>query len=119
MSHTPGPWATVDAEWLMSQRSGMGYRYFPVRASGHTWDIANVFADEDDDEMFSNAQLIAAAPELLVTARRAIDLLTCALEYQGVDDSHTLQRALERVGKVKRECERAVAKAEGRMSDEV
>jgi hypothetical protein len=69
MTHTPGPWMPVDAEWLMSQRTGMGFRYFPVRAAGQTWDIANVFSDEDDSEMAANARLIAAAPELLAALK--------------------------------------------------
>jgi hypothetical protein len=54
----------------MSQRTGMGYRYFPVRAVGKTWDIANVFADEDDKEMVANARLIAAAPEMLAALKK-------------------------------------------------
>ena len=69
MSHTDGPWRTVDAEWLMSQRTGMGFRYFPVRAAGQTWDIATVFADEDDAEMTANVHLIAAAPDLLAACK--------------------------------------------------
>lgn len=82
MPHTPGPWATVDAEWMISQRSGMGYRYFPVRSSGQTWDIANVFADEDDPEMLANARLIAAAPELLQELKRLLSMWEKAIGWE-------------------------------------
>lgn len=104
MAHTPGPWATVDAEWMISQRSGMGYRYFPVRASGQTWDIANVFADEDDPEMLANARLIAAAPELLSALREVAD--GCERRLRKGKDQGDLDTL--------RVCRIAIDKAEGR-----
>ncbi len=75
MSHTVGPWAAADAEWIMSQRTGMGFRYFPVRGAGQTWDICNVFADEDDDEMLANVRLVSVAPELLEACKEMAGIL--------------------------------------------
>jgi hypothetical protein len=103
----------------MSQRTGMGFRYFPVRATDQTWDIATVFADEDDSEMLANVRLIAAAPELL-TALESIRSNLMELDDDGcgrpgcgrremdatyVDEliSTSLRRAID-----------AIAKAEGR-----
>jgi len=65
------------------------------------------------DELFNvaDARLIANAPEMLVVLKRVIDMANCAMEYEGVDDAHTLKRAMERISKAKRECERAVEKA--------
>jgi hypothetical protein len=82
----------------------MGFRYFPVRAAGQTWDIANVFSDEDDSEMAANARLIAAAPELLDALREAYSAITYMMSN---DDCGGAANALEAVVA-------AIAKAEGR-----
>jgi hypothetical protein len=102
MPHTPGPWTTVDAEWLMSQRTGMGFRYFPVRATDQTWDIATVFADEDDSEMLANVRLIAAAPALLDALRELVHYDEGSSE-QGAYGYEVLSR-----------CKAVLATAEGR-----
>ncbi len=82
MTHTKGPWVAADAEWIMSQRTGMGFRYFPVRGEGQTWDICNVFADEDDDEMQANVRLITNAPDMLEALCEVRDALA-ALDWEG------------------------------------
>jgi hypothetical protein len=72
---------------------------------GYGFANAMVYTTEED------ARLIANAPEMLVVLKRVIDMANCAMEYEGVDDAHTLKRAMERISKAKRECERAVEKA--------
>ena len=59
-------------------------------------------------------RLMAAAPEMLRTLHRVIAECHCALDYVGVDDAHTLQRAMNRVGNARKVCEDAIALAEGR-----
>lgn len=108
MSHTPGPWAPADAEWLMSQRTGMGFQYFPVRADGQTWDIANVFCDEDDLEMQSNVRLIAAAPDLLATCKALAHDIRA---FQFTDGEYRLSEASAR--QVLKLLDREISKAEG------
>lgn len=106
MSHTPGPW-TVHA-W--------GDNSYEVNAADST--VCNVpgFHDGTADEGVSehNARLIAAAPDLLAALKRAVSEANCAMGYSGVDAEHTLKRVLERVSKLTRVCETAIAKAEGR-----
>jgi hypothetical protein len=62
---------------------------------------------------YEDGWLIAAAPELLATLKRVVDLANCAMDYSGVDAEHTLKRAMERISKAKCVCETAIAKAEG------
>jgi hypothetical protein len=57
---------------------------------------------------------MAAAPELRKALERVIAEANCALDYSGVDDGHTLKRALARINKAKCVAESAIAKAEGR-----
>jgi uncharacterized membrane-anchored protein len=98
----------------MSQRTGMGYRYFPVRAIGKTWDIANVFADEDDEEMVANVRLIATAPELLKEIRDARDdiavLNSRAYGWRELDATAVDQMLASRLKRLRD----VIAKAEGR-----
>jgi hypothetical protein len=113
MSHTPGPWA-YDAD------SCEVFGTTEDRSCG--WVAKVVGGDSNDcrlpdDERLANVRLIAAAPEMLRTLYRVIAECNCALDYVGVDDAHTLQRAMNRVGNARKVCEDAIAKAEGR-SDE-
>jgi len=98
MSHTPGPW-TISNDTIGSDYGDIARVHFQSSRNDRGWDDRSV---------------IAAAPEMLVVLRRVIDMANCAMEYVGVDDAHTLKRALERIGKAKRECERVIALAEGR-----
>jgi hypothetical protein len=100
MSHTPGPW-TIEYETEGGEPYDDG-----VRIDSLEGPVAFNVID-------CSAHLIAAAPEMLVVLRRVIDMANCAMDYVGVDDAHTLKRALERISKAKRECERVVEKAEG------
>lgn len=68
MAHTSGPWAT---------KTGMVFanncNYSPERGAG----VCSVYIDSgDDQEGFANANLIAAAPDLLSNLQFAADLLT-------------------------------------------
>jgi hypothetical protein len=107
MAHTPAPWL----------------RESQINSEGSDWIIVTKDYEEivdlrlgdghvvSEDAQEANAHLIAAAPEMLVVLKRVIDMANCAMEYEGVDDAHTLKRAMERISKAKRECERAVEKA--------
>lgn len=101
MAHTPGPW-TIEYETEGGEPYDDG-----VRIDSLEGPVAFNVID-------CSAHLIAAAPEMLIVLRRVIDMANCAMDYVGVDDAHTLKRALERIGKAKRECERVIEKAEGR-----
>jgi hypothetical protein len=109
MAHTEGPW-DVDDDTL---------EIFSITPGHSTGWIAKVLGNDDNgrrlppDEMAANARLIAAAPEMRRALYRVIAECNCALDYVGVDDAHTLQRALNRVGKASKVCEDAIAKAEG------
>lgn len=98
MAHTPGPWAVGPADWMISQRHGMGYRNFPVRAPGGC-DVATVYCDEDDAEQDANVNLIAAAPDLL----DAVEELLIYLADWDDPDNETCQRARAAVAKAKGE----------------
>ena len=68
MGHTPGPWTVGDVQWIMNQKSGMGYSYRPITAG--SWELATVWEDDSDQEMEANVRLISAAPEMLVALLR-------------------------------------------------
>lgn len=72
MSHTPGPWTIGPADWMISQKHGVGWRNFPVRAPGW-YDVATVYCDEDDAEQDANVNLIAAAPDLLEACKYMLE----------------------------------------------
>lgn len=65
--HTPGPWVTYDDSALPSHRH-------TVIALGKT--IAYIYCTKGDEAQdASNAKLIAAAPELLEEAKRALECI--------------------------------------------
>jgi hypothetical protein len=102
MSHTPGPWRV---------HSEVPNRI--ILNGSACYEVVDPISESSPCN-HADMRLIAAAPEMLVVLRRVIDMANCAMEYVGVDDAHTLKRALERVSKAKRECERVIALAEGR-----
>ena len=97
MTHTPGPWAGIN-DTVGSDYGDIARIHYQSSRAAKGWD---------------DRSLIAAAPEMLIVLRRVIDMANCAMDYVGVDDAHTLKRALERISKAKRECERVIEKAEG------
>ena len=77
MGHTPGPWK-VNSEklWMviMSEKAtgGMGFKYAAVGGA-------------KQDELEANANLIAAAPELLETLEKAASWMRFWLDQQECD----------------------------------
>ena len=57
-----------------------GSRYLPLintddSRNGYSWTVAKIFVDEDDPDMFKDARLIEAAPDLLVACKLAVKWL--------------------------------------------
>lgn len=108
---TPGPWTLGPCDWLISQKSGMGYRNFPVRGPGG-YDVAMVYCDEDDHEQACNVCLIEAAPDMLLALMRARDVFE-ELKYgswRNMDATY-VDQLIESNGLLG--CEQAIAKARG------
>ncbi len=79
MKHTPSPW---EAETHTVQDGKGGYKYARVyRKHKYSKEIALVTTRIDSDEDKANAQLIAAAPELLEACKEALVVL---LGYTGL-----------------------------------
>lgn len=112
MAYTPGPWKQKKADWFLSSRTGMGWRYIPIRAKGQDWDIAHVFVDEDDPEMVDNARLIAAAPRLMAALKTARDVLAYLERWRDLDATD-VDECIASHGI--RAIDVAIAKAEGRV----
>jgi hypothetical protein len=71
VAHTPGPWIVhfknYEGYGIRAQGRGcISERWWPVQLS-----------ESDNDEMRSNARLIASAPDLLAVAKRLCDVDTC------------------------------------------
>ncbi len=71
MTHTKGPWPI--------EQTGDGKRYLignGLVEGPNGYEVAEVYSDDcDPDEALANAKLIAAAPELLEAAERALNYL--------------------------------------------
>ena len=96
-AHTPGPWEVAEAgSWAGGKRTSM--EYF-VRRPGDDVAIASEIIDpaNDDAPSEANAQLIAAAPELL-------EALELALFVRGTSDD---------TPEVRNKMEQAIKKAKG------
>ena len=67
--HTPGPWRAVacDTGWLIESGDGLGANHI-ADEHGHVGPAA------DDDRDGANADLIAAAPDLLAACEALYDL---------------------------------------------
>ena len=80
--HTPGPWHISDDEQNVLAKDGTGNRLIAQCHAGHL------------PERSANARLIAAAPDLLATLRRLVEVLECdqCTEVRGweeYDDART------------------------------
>ena len=107
MSSTPGPWTVGDVQWIMNQKSGMGYSYRPITAG--SWELAQVWEDDGDREMEANVHLISAAPDLLAACQAVANDCERILDgddFSGMSDEE-LFRAFLNVLRP------AIAKAEG------
>jgi len=70
--HTPGPWkATYSNYWLVESSRVQVADLFAISKDGPDDDGDDVFASEE--EQTCNAQLIAAAPELLAACEAVIE----------------------------------------------
>lgn len=111
MSHTPGPWTAGPADWMISQKHGVGWRNFPVRAPGG-FDVAAVYCDEDDAEQAANVSLIESAPALLALVKRLHEVFEqLDGDWRELDATY-VDELISSDGL--RACEQAIAKAEGR-----
>ena len=73
-AHTPGPWVSVHTHPNPDVRAKIAY----IEGGRHRrpLEIATVYRCDSDAEQEANARLIAAAPELLAVARKALDAWT-------------------------------------------
>lgn len=46
MAHAPGPWVIGDVQWIMHQKSGLGYSYRPITSGA--LEVAQVWEDDKD-----------------------------------------------------------------------
>lgn len=112
MSHTPGPWTLETVKTSVGVCHKVGE--FPSRGTRPTtyaciyedgssgWRLLER-GDFSGSELYANARLVAAAPDLLASAKEFVAL------YDGLRDSigKSVSEKLERA-------EAAIAKAEGR-----
>ena len=110
MGHTPGPWTVGDVQWIMNQKSGMGYSYRPITAG--SWELATVWEDDSDQEMAANVRLISAAPEMMAALLRMREV------FEELDDDWRHMDATYVDQLISSDglhgCDQAIAKAEGR-----
>lgn len=107
MDATPGPWTAGDVQWIMNQKSGMGYSYRPITAG--SWELAQVWEDDGDQEMEANVRLIAAAPDLMHACQAIANDCERILDgedFSGMSDADLFRAFLDTLRPV-------IAKAEG------
>lgn len=123
--HTPGPWFVGDGNHWGSVFGADGFEVCDTAQGPHThtsfdgsehWAGAEgrLHKDRSEDEEFANANLIAAAPDLLAAAEEFFSLrdmiLECVDQYWGAGaDYDAVETALDAV-------DAAIAKAEGRAA---
>lgn len=120
MSHTPGPW-TLDKCYNAHYRDakeGTYERYqtsFTVRAQAKQDFVADIILDSDREMANANANLIAAAPELLEACKELIAVQTQFDKYTGcgMPGNDYYSNEFMRAVKLARA---AIAKAEGRTA---
>lgn len=80
-SHTPGPWtALLRAPATIVDKRG-------CRVA-----LCCEMPGQDDNEMFANARLLAAAPNLLSALRNCLEALEDQLQYDDPEDEPSLER---------------------------
>lgn len=103
--HTPGPWKAYRHQF------GIGVLSTAVGADvAHCHGLDSLRAD---DEVLANAQLIAAAPELLDALICAVHSLAAAL-LVGHDEGLLDDEGASDENEIVNQCRAAIAKAEGR-----
>lgn len=96
MSHTPGPWNRGYGNHVFQGEPGHGY------PSGRLIAICepSTRTKADWDQVWANAKLIAAAPELLQALKELTEYMVLA-GYDEVDDTARLPGAVERIAAAK------------------
>lgn len=108
-AHTPGPWhATSSGEGLPLTRIGYAMRGLGGGYDSHC--IALMSVEQRDDEVVSaNAQLIAAAPDLLEAGIQAAGVLQgCASILESLDNPRTAERVRDAADRMLRALGKAV-----------
>jgi hypothetical protein len=112
MGHTPGPWTVGDVQWIMNQKSGMGYSYRPITAG--SWELATVWEDDSDQEMAANVRLISAAPDLLAALKVAAEFISGHNECLSMPSGSGDRQWNDYCIGLLEDCKAAITKAEGR-----
>lgn len=85
-NHTPGPWTVLpeeaDKDYLRIRGTRLGGRYKVANVHiPRYWESHHVLRDRENAESWSNARLIAAAPELLEALRIAREFMSIASDW--------------------------------------
>lgn len=79
MSHTPGPWIAVP-----NPADEAGYDTpWTIESASEWWFVANIVGGLPEEQADANAALIAAAPDLLETARKTREALVAYFDGLG------------------------------------
>lgn len=105
-AHTPGPWTVEDGHYS---------RYVVMSADRGTI-VAEIIDSEDDPHAWSDAYLIAAAPELLGLAMTADHTLGTIMEYLALDSGDEARELAEQILWLTDLLRPVIAKAEGRSA---
>ena len=109
--HTQGPWAVgrgatvygADGYEIADAAQGPHLHASHAGADGHWASTPNAHTERDIEEEFANANLIAAAPDLLEALKEVTELLNAVLGLSS-EPSH---------GSIAAKARAAIAKAEG------
>lgn len=107
--HTPGPWEIrggLDSMEVVKWTGDRSYRFIALTDS--TYDRGRI-GGRNTAEDEANANLIAAAPELLEAAKHTCDYLDSLIQRTRTPEVELILR------KLRGELEDAIAKAEGRL----
>lgn len=105
MSHTPGPWSR-QGQWQLRTDTGDWVDAECMEAP--KWGIIGAWLDASSDESEANARLVAAAPELLESCRRLLEIVEAEYEADECPEDLDSWRAAVQLASD------AISKAEGR-----
>lgn len=102
MTHTPGPWKIHKRSVHMSLEGNCHQITNDERypsAFVPAWDSPSIGKDDGKEEALANAYLIAAAPELLLALKEAIDFANLANNFVSNQDLPASKNWLKIVAK--------------------